>query len=175
MLLNQTHHVLLLEDEWQNRYWSEWFHHGSCDFSYHVETFTQWSANMQLSCIPEIPQALRYRLLSQWAVSEIQNILFCFISLQPPLWNSEVQGCCFWDVCVCESVAHEVPSLTPAAPCFSYPRPPSLQSRRQNSLSGKHSHLFSKSGKTETTLNCCLSKRPWNVVSGEETIHPDDL
>lgn len=130
---------------------------------------------MQPSCIPEIPQTLWYRLLSQWAVLEIQNILFCFKSMQSPLWNFEVQGCCFLDICVWVSAAREAPSLTPAAPCLSYPHAPSFQSRRQNSLSGKHSHLFRKSEKIETTLTRWLSKRPWNVVSGEDTIQPDDL
>ena len=142
-----------------------------------VESFTHWFANMQPSCIPEIPQTLWYRLLSQWAVLEIQNILFCFTSMQPPVWNFEVQGCCFLDICVwvCVSAVSEAPSLTPAAPCFSRPHAPAFQSGRQNSLSGKHSHLFSKSEKTETTLTRWLSKRPWNVVSGEDTTQPDDL
>lgn len=136
-----------------------------------VESFTHWFANMQPPCIPEIPQTLRYRLLSQWAVLEIQNILFCFISMQPPVWNFEVQGCCFMDICVCECVSavREAPSLPPAAPCFSHPCAPYFQNGRQNSLSGKRSHLFSKSDKTETTLTHWLSKRPWNVISGEDT------
>lgn len=64
-----------------------------------VESFTYWFANTQPSCIPEIP--LQYRLLSPWVVLEIQNILFCFINMQPPVWNFEVQSCCFLAICVC--------------------------------------------------------------------------
>lgn len=119
-----------------------------------VESFTHWFANMQPPCIPEIPQTLRYRLLSQWAVLEIQNILFCFISMQPPVWNFEVQGCCFLDICVCEclSAVREAPSLPPAAPCFSHPMP----------------HTSRTEGKTASVGNApiCLAsliklRQPW--------------
>lgn len=65
-----------------------------------VESFAHWFANMQPFCITEIPQTLQYRLLSQRAVLEIQNILFSFKSMHPPGWNFKVWGCCFLDICV---------------------------------------------------------------------------
>lgn len=57
-------------------------------------------------------------------------------------------------------ICSEAPSLTPAASCFSYPHVSFFQNRRQNSLSGKNTHLFSKSEKIETTLTHRLSERP---------------
>lgn len=67
---------------------------------------------------------------------------------------------------LCMSAVYEAPSLTPAASCFSYPHVPFFQNRRQNSLSGKNTHLFSKSENIETTLTHWLSKRPWMWLLG---------
>lgn len=65
-----------------------------------AESFAHWFANMQPSCITEIPQTLLYRLWSQRAVLEIKNILFSFKSMHPPGWTFEVWGSCFLDICV---------------------------------------------------------------------------
>lgn len=139
-----------------------------------VKSFAHWFANMQPFCITEIPQTLQYRLLSQRAVLEIQNILFSFKSMHPPGWNFKVWGCCFLDICV--YLQYMKLPVRLQQPLVSHTHMShSSRTEGRTASSGKNTHLFSKSEKTETALTHWLSKRPWNVVSEEGTIQSDDL